>query len=180
MRKLRNYSIETDLIFLEFNDGQNLRVAKNELSEHLTGPDLAKVTRALKLRRDFIRNNFPKTLVVAAIVGLAAFALADSKDVVSFWTRTHPLHPAPSQAGNAAQALSTPTPTDSPVPTPADSSPASAPALPAATPVTAVPAVPRTHVPSSLQNAPLPVKPLEDDLEQTVNTTFSLVRKLGL
>lgn len=140
--RLLNYSIETDhLILLHFSDGQSHRVSFDQISDHLVGPDLVKVKRAMKLRRDFFRhNNLPGALATLLAIGLAVVVAVDYRDVAAIWSHARPLSSPPAGAANAPL-IATPTPTE-PASSPSveDSSPASA--SPAAKPATAVPPVP--------------------------------------
>lgn len=145
-RKLLNYSIETDhLVLLHFSDGESQRVAFDQIADHLTGADLVKVNRAIKLRKDFFRhNNLPGSLAVAVAVGLAVVLVADYHGVAGLWKRSQPVDSAPAAASHA-QAISTPEITVTPPPTPTPSLTPSSPAAaqaPAGDRPSAVPPVP--------------------------------------
>jgi len=74
MPKLTNFSIETDhTVLLQFNDGRELRVPLTRIKEHLGANDLNRISAAVQLRRNFIRNHMPK---VSVVVIVAAASLA--------------------------------------------------------------------------------------------------------
>jgi len=81
MHKLANFSVETDtIVLLQFQDGQQSRVAITQLPQHLTGADLKRVQAALKLRRDFLKTHLPKMgLMLATGVGLATLFIGGHK-----------------------------------------------------------------------------------------------------
>jgi hypothetical protein len=98
MSELANYSIETDQsVWLSFKDGHNLRVSVNQLPRYLSPHDLQKVRRAMKLRRDFIRHHMPKTLAIAAVLGLTALAVSSGQMLAAFWQEHEQLEPTPQQ-----------------------------------------------------------------------------------
>ena len=178
--KLLNYSIETDqLVLLEFSDGQNLRVGFDQVEEYLTGTDLIKVKKAIKIRQDFFKhNNLPGTLVVMAVLSLGVFVALDYQRVAEIINGTRPVV-SPSEEPVAAAIILTPSPTPtaasaSPVIAPAVASPGTAnhaavpavPAQPASKTQTAVPAVPATPAAPALQ-APGLLEPAMKTLDDT-------------
>lgn len=173
MRKLLNYSIETDqLILLHFSDGQSLRVPFQKISDHLTGHELSKVSRAIKLRRDFFRNNLPKTMVALAAAGLAVAVCIDYENVAALWSPSRSVAPPPARVSGAAQSISTPSPSATAVITTpgAAAVPASAPASSPAAPAPAALAVPTAtpvidnHGSSSNKGPSSLVKKVEDTI----------------
>jgi hypothetical protein len=98
MSDLANYSIETDhMVLLSFKDGRRLRVPLGQLANHLGTDDLAKVTRAFKLRRDFIRHHMPKAVIVLVAGGLIALSVTAAPKVMAWITHQTPA-PAPAPA----------------------------------------------------------------------------------
>lgn len=86
MSELSTYSIETDqLVFLAFKDGHSLRVSVAQLPRHLSPHDLAKVRRAIRLRRDFFRQNMPRVLVIGLAVLLAAAVMTTTAPALAHW-----------------------------------------------------------------------------------------------
>jgi hypothetical protein len=168
MRKLLNYSIETDqLVWLEFSDGESLRVTFQQIPDLLSGPELHKVSRAIKLRQDFFRNNLPKKMVLLAAVGLASFAAVQTKAVAGILNHIHPGALAPAPDVHRAGIISSPTPTPTitpPVTPPPAVSPLPASPVPLATPATAVPSVPAAPPAPALQ-VPEVVRPVVHALD---------------
>jgi hypothetical protein len=110
MSELTNYSIETDqTVLLHFTDGKRRRVAFDQLHEHLKPDDLQRVTAAIKLRRNFIRNHMPKTLALFAAVGLGALFITTEQTVASMIAH-HPTATVPDQAGLLTRVTPTPSP----------------------------------------------------------------------
>jgi hypothetical protein len=162
-KKLLNYSLETDqLVWLEFSDGRNLRVAFDQVGDHLTGPDLVKVQRAIKLRQDFFRQNLPGTMVLLAVVGLSVFIGMDYKNLSGIVSGGRPVASPPVEKSAPAQVIQTTSPSPAPpesVSPAAASVPSAAPEskpVHPATPVTAVPAVPAAPSAPTLQAPQLP------------------------
>ena len=122
MGELSNYSIETDqLIWLVFKDGHSLRVPVGQLSRYLVPKDLQKVRRAMKLRRDFFRQNMPKALLLLLVFGLVAAAAVTTTTVAWLARRQTPLPTAPNETEIVRNV--TPQSSPSPVPSPAAGSP---------------------------------------------------------
>jgi hypothetical protein len=122
MSDLVNYSIETDhTVLLSFKDGRRLRVPLGQLPNHLGADDLAKITRALKLRRDFIRRHMPKAVLVLVAGGLIALGATEAPKVVA-WLTHQPATPAPAPEPAAPKIVHdsrTASPTVAPSPQPA-------------------------------------------------------------
>jgi hypothetical protein len=109
MSELANYSIETDqLVWLQFKGGESFRVPLDRLDDYLSPKDLRRVHRTIKLRRDFLRQHFPRTLVAVAAAGLAAFAIYDGSNVAGLWVHAHPATPLPAHEQGARSIISTP------------------------------------------------------------------------
>ena len=176
--KLLNYSIETDqLVLLEFSDGQNLRVSFDQVEDYLTGSDLIKVKKAIKIRQEFFKhNNLPGTLVVMAVLSLGVFVALDYQRVAEIINGTRPVASPDIEPASAVQAISTPTPSTAveSAAAPAATNPGIAshaavpavPAQPASKTQTAVPAVPATPAAPALQ-APGLLEPAIKTLDDT-------------
>jgi hypothetical protein len=106
MSDLLNYSIETDhTVLLSFKDGRRLRVHLDDLPRYLSAADLATITRAVKLRNDFIRRHMPKAALALVAGGLIALAGTTTNQLAAWWEhRTDPVSaptetaPAPTSA----------------------------------------------------------------------------------
>lgn len=111
MSDLANYSIETDqVVLLSFKDGRSLRVPLNHLSRYLKPGDLAKVKKALNLRRHFLRIHMPRFFVILATIGgLVALLTVGGKTVASLLGHPRPANQTPSHTGIARSRLE-PTP----------------------------------------------------------------------
>lgn len=186
--KLLNYSIETDqLVLLEFSDGKTLRVGFDQVEDYLTGTDLIKVKKAIKIRQDFFKhNNLPGTLVVMAVLSLGVFVALDYDRVAEIINGSRPVA-SPSEEPVAAAVILTPSPTPTTTPAPSGVAPAAAssgranhaavpavPAQPASKTQTAVPAVPATPAAPALQAPGL----LEPALKTLDHTSSRLLPKL--
>lgn len=119
MSQLSNFSIETDhTILLQFKNGQERRVPVSQLARHLAGPDLSRVSEALKLRRDFIRMHIPKAglmLVLAASTIAALLITQGARVATQIIQRGATFAPVPA---HDTVATPQPVPTDVPVNTP--------------------------------------------------------------
>ena len=112
MRKLATYSIETDhTVRLDFVDGQRMRVPVAKLSMYLHAPDLQRVERAVKIRRQFILRHMPKVIVGVAMAGLVTALFVAPRSVNRLLAPTQAPAPESQQSAAARAVALTPTPT---------------------------------------------------------------------
>ena len=98
MSELANYSIETDQsVWLSFKDGRSLRVGFVQLPKYLAPRDLVRVRRAMKLRRDFLRHNMPRTLIGVLAIGIAALVVTGGHAVAQMMQSHHLVAPEPNR-----------------------------------------------------------------------------------
>ena len=98
MSELANYSIETDQsVWLSFKDGRSLRVGFVQLPKYLAPRDLVRVRRAMKLRRDFLRHNMPRTLAGVLAIGIAALVATGGHAVALMMQSHHMSGPEPNR-----------------------------------------------------------------------------------
>jgi hypothetical protein len=97
MKEIANFSIETDnVVLLEYQDGKSKRVAVWQLAKHLVETDLRRVQAALKMRRNFIRDNSPKLgAAVVLTAGLVAALVGGGHAVTNLIAPPRPAAAAP-------------------------------------------------------------------------------------
>jgi hypothetical protein len=104
MLQMSDFSVESDQrILLKYQDGSSLRVAVADLSKHLKKEDLAKVKRALRLRRQYFAKMLPPWARVslvgfgsAALIWLQGGPVADwQRSLVKTVPQSEPAAPGP-------------------------------------------------------------------------------------
>jgi hypothetical protein len=135
MKKLANFSVETDtVVLLEYQDGQAERVAVWRLAKHLVGADLVRVRAAIKLRQDFIRSHISRLSVILFLTGAALVAVVGGRDAIVRFVQPTSSHAVVSPPNTVVPVAPTTTPAAVPSPQ-ADAAPS--PVQPAAPAVTA-------------------------------------------
>jgi hypothetical protein len=94
MEDLDTYSIETDrTVLLSFRNGRQRRVNVERLSNHLRPRDLEIVSRAMKLRHDFIRSHMPRTAVLLLAAGLMTLLALGGRTLAKLFGHSSPAPP---------------------------------------------------------------------------------------
>jgi hypothetical protein len=111
MQKMSDFSIETDdTVLVSFQDGSQQRLAVKQLARLLRPMDASRIRRALKLRRNFLRQHMPRMIVGGVVAGalLLGLSLPDNAPMSQL---VHPDTPKPHHPHQAKPAAYLPTPT---------------------------------------------------------------------
>jgi hypothetical protein len=170
MTRLANFSVEDDNnVLLKFLDGTHIRVHPADVSRHLKGEDLAKVNRALKLRKHFIDKILPPG---AAVLLLGVVIALGSYDV----HRLAELRRQPAAAGSSAVGGHS---SSAPAATSTSSAVSAKAKIPAQAPVTtpAAPAAAQSHSHPSPDSSASSTGLLNQSIKVTANELKKLLGK---
>ncbi|MBW3538144.1 hypothetical protein KY386_01465 [Candidatus Parcubacteria bacterium] len=104
-KRLKSYSIESDgTVILKLHDGSSHRASEDQLAQYLSGPDLTKVLRAVRLRRKFINTLPPWVKVLVPITAMMMLVATTTQVAGVFQRRPHQPVPPPTSAAQAVPA----------------------------------------------------------------------------